>query len=88
MLRELIFTGLGASSLLKDKFEEELKVLEKKGKIKKQDAKDLLKRLEKKGKIEDKKLKKELRAHLKELINELGLVTKKDLKKFKDELNK
>lgn len=88
MLRELILTTVGAGSLLREKIEDEVKILEKKGKIKKSDAKDFLKKLEKKGKLEDKRIKKELRGHLKELINELGLVTKKDLKKFKEELEK
>jgi len=88
MLKELIYTTIGASTVMKDKIEEEMKILEKKGKIKKEDAKELMKKLEKKGKLEDKRLKKEIRGHLKELINELGLVTKKDLKKFKEELKK
>ncbi len=88
MLKELIYTTIGASAVMREKVEEEMKILEKKGKIKKEDAKDFIKKLEKKGKLEDKRLKKEIRGHLKELINELGLVTKKDLEKFKEELNK
>ncbi|QDF28829.1 hypothetical protein [Halarcobacter anaerophilus] len=86
MIKELIFTGLGATALIKQRVEEEIKTLEKKGKIKKADAKEFLKNLEKKGKLEDKKIKKEIRGHIKELINELGLVTKKDLEKLKKEL--
>ena len=86
MLKELIYTSLGASALIKNRVEQEIKILEKKGKIKKSDAKDFLKNMKRKGKLEDKRIKKELRGHLKELINELGLVTKKDLKRFKDEL--
>lgn len=88
MLKELIYTTIGASAVMREKVEEEIKILEKKGKIKKEDAIDFIKKLEKKGKLEDKRLKKELRGHLKELINELGLVTKKDLEKFKEELKK
>lgn len=86
MLKELIFTSLGATALIKQKVEDELKTLENKGKIKKSDAKEFLKKLEKEGKAEDKKIKKAIRGHLKELINELGLVTKKDLEKLKKEL--
>ncbi len=88
MLKELIYTTIGASAVMREKIEEEMKILEKKGKIKKEDAKDFIKKLEKKGKLEEKRLKKEIRGHLKELINELGLVTKKDLEKFKEELKK
>lgn len=87
MIKELIYTSLGATALIKQRVEEEIKTLEKKGKIKKDDAKEFLKKMEKRGKLEDKKIKKELRGHLKELINELGLVTKKDLQKLKDELS-
>ncbi|QKF81883.1 hypothetical protein [Halarcobacter ebronensis] len=87
MIKELIYTSLGATALIKQRVEEEIKTLEKKGKIKKDDAKEFLKNMERKGKLEDKKIKKELRSHLKELINELGLVTKKDLQKLKDELS-
>ena len=58
MLKQLVLTTMGAGFLLKDKMEKEIKTLEKKGKIKKSDAKAFLKSLEKKGKIEDKKIKK------------------------------
>lgn len=83
MLKEFIHSGLGASVILKEKIEEEIKTLEKKGKIKRTDAKSFIEGLEKKGKKEDVKIKKKIKSLIKEIINELGLVTKKDLKKFK-----
>lgn len=86
MLKEFIHTALGASVLIRQKVEDELKTLEKNGKIKKTDAKEFLKSIEKKGKAEDKRVKKELRKFVKEIINELDLATKKDLKKLKEEL--
>lgn len=88
MLKELVNTVLGASIIAREKMEDELKVLEGKGKIKKSDAKELIKSLEKKGKAENKRVKRQVKSMLKEVINELGLATKKDLEKLKEELQK
>jgi polyhydroxyalkanoate synthesis regulator phasin len=86
MLEKLFFTGLGAAALLKDKVESEVKTLEEKGKIKTDDAKSFLESIESKGKEEDEKLKNEIKKIMKEVIDELGLVTKDDLNKLKEEL--
>lgn len=86
MLKELIFTGLGGALILKEKIEDELKKLEEKGKIDTKDAKSFLESLEQKGKESDEKFKNELKSTLKEIINELGLATKEDLAKLKEEL--
>ena len=88
MLKELTNTMLGVSVIVRQKMEEELKVLEGKGKIKKSDAKDLIKSFEKKGKAENKRIKKQMKSMMKEIINELGLATKKDLMKLEEELKK
>ena len=86
MLKELIFTGLGGAMVLKEKIEDELKKLEEKGKIDTKDAKSFLESLEQKGKESDEKFKNELKSTLKEIIDELGLATKEDLQKLKEEL--
>ena len=86
MIKELIFTGLGGALVLKEKIEEELKKLEEKGKIDTKDAKSFLESLEQKGKESDEKFKNELKSTLKEIIDELGLATKEDLQKLKEEL--
>lgn len=88
MLKELLFTGVGVAAVLKEKVEEELTKLEEKGKIKKDDAKSFLESLEKKGKAEDDKIKDNLKKTLKEIIDELGIATKEDLEKLKEELKK
>lgn len=85
MLKDLIYTGIGAASLLKEKVQEELTKLEEQGKIKTDDAKSFLESIEKKGKEEDAKIKERLKETLKEVIDELGLVTKADLQKLKEE---
>ncbi|MFY9075158.1 hypothetical protein CRU99_06575 [Malaciobacter mytili] len=86
MLKELIYTSLGATSLIKDKIEEELKILEEKGKLNSSDIKTFIESLENKGKAQDEKFKEDLKNSLKEIIKELGLATKEDLEKLKKEL--
>jgi len=86
MLKELIFTGLGGALILKEKIEDELKKLEEKGKLDTKDVKSFLESLEQKGKESDEKFKAELKSTLKEIIDELGIATKEDLKKLKEEL--
>ncbi|PLY05676.1 MAG: hypothetical protein C0625_12675 [Arcobacter sp.] len=86
MLKELIYTGLGASVIIRKKIEDEIKTLEKKGKLNKKDAKTFLESLETTGKAEEKRVKKHFKKLIREAIDELDLVTKKDLEKFKEEL--
>ncbi len=86
MLKEMIFTGLGGALLLKEKVEEELKALEEKGKIKTDDAKSFLESLEQKGKDEDERIKSKIKDIFKEVLDELGVSTKADLEKLKEDL--
>ena len=86
MLKELIFTGLGGALVLKEKIEDELKKLEEKGKHDTKDVKSFLESLEQKGKQSDEKFKSELKSTIKEIIDELGLATKEDLQKLKEDL--
>ena len=86
MLKELIFTGLGGALILKEKIEDELKKLEEKGKLDTKDVKSFLESLEQKGKESDEKFKSELKSTMKEIIDELGLATKEDLAKLKEDL--
>lgn len=86
MLKELIFTGLGGALILKEKIEDELKKLEVNGKLDTKDVKSFLESVEQKGKESDEKFKNELKSTLKEIIDELGLATKEDLQKLKEEL--
>ena len=86
MIKELIYTGLGGALVLKEKIEDELKKLEEKGKLDTKDVKSFLESLEQKGKESDEKFKSELKSTLKEIIDELGLATKEDLQKLKEDL--
>ncbi|KFN39205.1 MAG: hypothetical protein JU82_08105 [Sulfuricurvum sp. MLSB] len=79
MLKELMYTGLGGALLFKERVEEELKKLEEKGKISTSDTKSFLESLKTKGENEETRLKEEIKTAIKEVIEELGLATKKDI---------
>ncbi len=85
MLHNLLYTGIGAAALMKEKVEAEMQKLQEEGKIKTSDAKSFLESIEQKGKDEEKRLKEELKSALKEVIEELGIATKEDLAKLKEE---
>ncbi len=86
MIKDLIFTGLGAGVMVKEKVEDELKKLEEKGKIDSSDIKGFIESLEKKGQDEEERLKQHIKDSVKESIKELGLVTKDDLEELKKDL--
>jgi polyhydroxyalkanoate synthesis regulator phasin len=88
MLKEILYTTIGATTILKEKVEEEVKKLEEKGKIKTDDAKSFLESLESKGKEEDEKMKQKLKNTIKEIFDDLGVATKDDLEKLKEEMKK
>ena len=88
MLNQLLNTIIGVSVITREKIEDELKILESKGKINKSDANNLIKSLQRKGKVENKRVKKQMKLMIKELINELGLATKEDLKNLENKLKK
>lgn len=86
MFKDLVYAGIGAAVVMKEKVEEEVKKLEEQGKIKTSDAKGFLESIEKKGKEEQDRFKEQMKSTLKEIIDELGLVTKEDLEKLKEDL--
>jgi polyhydroxyalkanoate synthesis regulator phasin len=86
MLKDFLYLGIGAATVMKEKVEEEVKKLEEQGKLKTDDAKSFLDSLEKKGQDEQARIKDELKNTLKEVIDELGLATKADLEELKKNL--
>jgi polyhydroxyalkanoate synthesis regulator phasin len=86
MLKDLLYSGIGAAVVLKEKVEAELKKLEEQGKLKTTDAKSFMESIEQKGKEEEVRVKEQLKSALKEVIEELGLATKADLEKLKEDL--
>lgn len=88
MLKDLVYAGIGAAVVMREKVEEEIKKLQEQGKIKTTDAKSFLESIEKKGHEEQQRIKDELKSALKEVVDELGLATKADLEKLKEDLSK
>jgi polyhydroxyalkanoate synthesis regulator phasin len=86
MLKDLLYAGIGAAVVMREKVEAEVKKLEESGKIKTDDAKSFLESIEQKGKEEQTRLKEEIKSALKEVIDELGLATKEDLEKLRESL--
>jgi polyhydroxyalkanoate synthesis regulator phasin len=86
MLEKIIYTGIGAGAMLKEKITEELTKLEEKGRIHQEDAKTLIESVEQKGKEVDENLRTQIKDILKEVIEELGIATKEDIVKLKEEL--
>lgn len=86
MIKDIVYTGIGMASLVQQKVHEEVKKLEEKGKIEADDAKSFLASIEKRGKEEDEKIKQKIKDSLKEIMDELGLATKEDIQKLKEEL--
>jgi len=86
MFKDILYTGIGAAMVLKEKVETEVKKLEEEGKLKTTDAKSFMESIEQKGKDEELRVKEQLKSALKEVIDELGLATKTDLEKLKEDL--
>jgi len=86
MLKDLISLGVGSALLAKEKVEEELKELIDKGKMSKEDAQKLIDKAKAKGEEQEKALKDEIKKSLREVLEEMELVTKADLEKLIDEL--
>ncbi|MFZ2969417.1 MAG: hypothetical protein WA080_10230 [Sulfuricurvum sp.] len=83
MLKDLVYAGMGGALLLKEKMEEERKKLHELSGVNAADPQAFLESLKAKGEEEENRLKEELKTTIKEVIEELGLVTKKDLEAFR-----
>lgn len=86
MVKEFLQTGFGIVAVIGEKVEEELKKLEEKGKIKTEDTKSFLKSLEEKGAQEEQRIKENFTKMMKDALDELGVATKDDIEKLKEDL--
>jgi len=86
MLQEIMYTGLGGAALLKERIDTELKKLEAKGKLSKEEAETFMTNLQERGKSEEAEIKARIKEALKEAADELGLATKADIEALKDAL--
>jgi len=81
--KDMLYLGLGAAFLAKDKLRERIKELEKRGEINKEDAKKFIQEAKDRARKEEEALDSRIRERLKETIREMNLVTKEDLEELK-----
>ncbi|MRI58179.1 MAG: hypothetical protein C6H99_01585 [Epsilonproteobacteria bacterium] len=82
MLKDLLYLGVGGALLAKEKVEEQLQKLVKKGRLSEEEVKKIVEEAKKRGEEEEKRAKEELKKLLKEIVAELDLATKKDIEKL------
>ncbi len=85
MLKEILYTSIGGAALFKERVEEEIKRLQERGKMSKEDAGEFLDKLKVRGEEEENRVKAELKEALKEVISELNLATKEDIERLKSD---
>ncbi len=86
--KDLLYLGLGAAFLAKDKLMEHLKELEKRGEISKEDAKKFVQDAKERAQKEEEEFDSHIKKKLKETIQEMGLVTKEDIEELKATIQK
>lgn len=86
MLKELLYAGLGGATLLKERVDDEIKRLEAKDKLSKEDTDNFIKKLQERGEEEEENVKKKIKEALKEVVDEMGLATKADIKALQETL--
>ena len=85
MIKDILYTGLGGALLFKERVDEEIEKLQERGKLSKDDADAFLEKLQTRGEEEEEKFKSHIKEALKEVIDEMGLATKKDIEALKDQ---
>jgi polyhydroxyalkanoate synthesis regulator phasin len=86
--KDVLYFGLGAAFLAKDKLKERLKELEKREEINKEDVKKFIQDSKDRAKKERDAFDLRIQEKLKETIREMGLVTKEDLEELKTIIKK
>lgn len=79
MMRKMIYFGLGALSLTREKAEKMMNEMVDKGEINREEAKQFIDDAIKKGSEEKEELRNMIKQEYQELKNQFSLVTKKDL---------
>ncbi len=91
MIERSLLTGIGLLSLTREKAHEIVDGLVQRGEVQRDEAKDLIDRLVKRGEEERKAMHQLVRDDVTAVMNELDLVTKKDIQNLAakiDALNK
>jgi polyhydroxyalkanoate synthesis regulator phasin len=85
---DLLYMGLGAAFLAKDKFDELLDDLEKRGQMSRSEAKTFLEDAKARAQKEEEALSARIREEIKKVLEDMGLATKDDIAEIKALLKK
>jgi len=88
MLHRGFLLGLGALTLTREKTEEVVEDLVKKGELTQEEAKKVIEETIEKGKEQRSVIRESVKKELEDLKKELNLVTKKDLEEFEARITK
>ena len=80
---DLLYMGLGAAYLAKDKFDEVLNDLEKRGQLSREEAQSFLNDAKTRAKQEEEALAARIRDEVKKVLTDMGLATKDDIAELK-----
>lgn len=86
--RDLLYLGLGAAFMTRDRVEKELDNLEKQGEISREEIKNFLQESKERVEKEQQDLDERVRSKVKEVFDELGVATKDDIAELKKMLSK
>ena len=87
MIERILFTGIGLISLTREKAHEIVDDLVQRGEVQRDEAKDLVDRLVKRGEEERDAMRRLVRDDVSTVMNELDLVTKKDIQKLSNKID-
>ncbi|MEA4858151.1 MAG: hypothetical protein AAGU21_22540 [Solidesulfovibrio sp.] len=76
---DLLYMGLGAAFLAKDKFEAFVEDLEKRGDMSRAEAQNFLEDAKSRAKQEEDALRARIREELRGVVSDMGLATKDDI---------
>lgn len=85
---DLLYMGLGAAFLAKDKFDEVLEEMEKRGEVSRAEAKGFLDDAKARAQKEEEAMAGRIRQEVKKVLDDMGLATKEDIAELKALLTK
>ncbi|HQA60231.1 MAG: hypothetical protein WBJ82_02995 [Tepidanaerobacteraceae bacterium] len=88
MLKQLLYAGIGLAAITKEKAEELVAELVKKGEMSTDEGKDLLNSLRSRIQEESDRLKERINEQVERTINSMNLVRKSDIDEVLDRLEK
>jgi polyhydroxyalkanoate synthesis regulator phasin len=86
--RDLLYLGLGAAFMTRDRIEKELDNLEKQGEMSREEIKKFLHEAKERVQKEQEDLDERVRTKVKEAFSEFGVATKDDIEELKKLISK